>query len=331
MINTISQTLSQRFFPTSQFRNDFSNEAFNELQSLFEDIVSEIEPVLPPNKYSLSTNLGRGGIAFVPWIGIHSTDTNFDSSANNGFYLTLLWKFSGSGLVLSLQKGTDGISGGNKAGRIQTSVELIRNKYGTGGFDLKIDLEYDRGRPKAYEQAHICGREYDLSNITDLIQDLADIERLYDAVVNDKPIVLLDDHGISGGIISEQTYEPTFDQDLLEARANELLAYPNRKPATGNSKPGHKIVETVQHERDPGVKADVLDRANGVCELCGEPAPFKKDNVIPFLEVHHIVPLAEEGSDTVDNAVALCPNCHREAHYGKSRVSIRESLKGLFK
>jgi 5-methylcytosine-specific restriction protein A len=32
--------------------------------------------------------------------------------------------------------------------------------------------------------------------------------------------------------------------------------------------------------------------------------------------VHHRVRLADGGDDTTDNAVALCPNCHRKAHYG---------------
>ncbi|WP_080666815.1 HNH endonuclease signature motif containing protein [Variovorax paradoxus] len=36
----------------------------------------------------------------------------------------------------------------------------------------------------------------------------------------------------------------------------------------------------------------------------------------PYLEVHHITPLALGGDDTVDNAWALCPNCHREKHFG---------------
>ncbi|HDR7378766.1 TPA: HNH endonuclease [Bacillus toyonensis] len=36
----------------------------------------------------------------------------------------------------------------------------------------------------------------------------------------------------------------------------------------------------------------------------------------PYLEVHHVVPLATGGEDSVENAVALCQNCHRKAHYG---------------
>jgi 5-methylcytosine-specific restriction enzyme A len=61
----------------------------------------------------------------------------------------------------------------------------------------------------------------------------------------------------------------------------------------------------------------VLLRANGKCDDCGADAPFlkRKDNR-PYLEVHHRVQLAADGDDTVENAMALCPNCHRRQHYG---------------
>lgn len=32
----------------------------------------------------------------------------------------------------------------------------------------------------------------------------------------------------------------------------------------------------------------------------------------PFLEVHHIHYLSNGGNDTIDNVIALCPNCHRK-------------------
>lgn len=54
--------------------------------------------------------------------------------------------------------------------------------------------------------------------------------------------------------------------------------------------------------------------AKGICQLCKKNAPFiSKDNK-PFLEVHHIEWLSEGGSDTIKNAVAVCPNCHRKLH-----------------
>lgn len=55
-------------------------------------------------------------------------------------------------------------------------------------------------------------------------------------------------------------------------------------------------------------------RANGICQLCGKPAPFETRNGEPYLEAHHIIPLANEGTDSIDNIAALCPNCHRKMH-----------------
>lgn len=54
--------------------------------------------------------------------------------------------------------------------------------------------------------------------------------------------------------------------------------------------------------------------AKGICQLCGENAPFLNKEGEPFLEVHHIKELANGGSDSLDNVIALCPNCHRKIH-----------------
>lgn len=67
--------------------------------------------------------------------------------------------------------------------------------------------------------------------------------------------------------------------------------------------------------RNPWVVAAVLMRANGVCEACKAPAPFVRKDGRPYLEVHHVTPLSAGGQDTVANARALCPTCHREQHY----------------
>ncbi|MCF5216690.1 HNH endonuclease, partial [Pseudomonas syringae] len=54
-----------------------------------------------------------------------------------------------------------------------------------------------------------------------------------------------------------------------------------------------------------------------VCSLCNQKAPFKrKKDQSPYLEVHHRKRLADGGEDTVANAIAVCPNCHRKAHHG---------------
>ena len=83
--------------------------------------------------------------------------------------------------------------------------------------------------------------------------------------------------------------------------------------------PGRTVVTVVAFERNPDVVAAVLLRAGDACERCNKPAPFyRRKDKTPYLEVHHKRQLAHGGEDTVGNAEALCPNCHRELHYGAS-------------
>lgn len=67
-------------------------------------------------------------------------------------------------------------------------------------------------------------------------------------------------------------------------------------------------------------------RANGTCEYCDKPAPFVNTSGQPFLEVHHIHRLADDGPDIPTNVAAICPNCHREAHHGQNRERFEKIL-----
>lgn len=81
----------------------------------------------------------------------------------------------------------------------------------------------------------------------------------------------------------------------------------------------HDVVRS-EVRRDPKVRNAVLARAAG-CERpgCGANRPFAG-----FLDVHHI--LGVEKSDRVWNCVALCPNCHREAHFAPNADEINRVL-----
>lgn len=81
----------------------------------------------------------------------------------------------------------------------------------------------------------------------------------------------------------------------------------------GEQRPKRKFVCVVEYDRSDYVREFALRCAAGRCDLCKERAPFETPSG-PFLEVHHVVPLAERGPDTIENTVALCPNCHRRMH-----------------
>ncbi len=115
--------------------------------------------------------------------------------------------------------------------------------------------------------------------------------------------------------------DPSFEVEV----ANKFKAGSLEEPS-GNQNPAIKKVEVSLVVRDPNVKAWILINANGVCEYCNSSAPFISTSGIPYLEVHHVKRLADKGADTVDNTVALCPNCHKALHYSKDRSMIIDSL-----
>ena len=84
-------------------------------------------------------------------------------------------------------------------------------------------------------------------------------------------------------------------------------------------------VSGVAFVRNPYVRGNVLVRANGKCDWCGQ-SGFPMAGGKIYLETHHVVPLSEKGLDTESNVAALCPNHHREAHFGENRGEMRKLL-----
>ena len=86
----------------------------------------------------------------------------------------------------------------------------------------------------------------------------------------------------------------------------------------------------TEFQRNTDVVATVLIAAKGYCDLCRAQAPFKRDSDgTPYLEVHHIVSLSKGGEDSLNNVVALCPNCHREMHHGQNQKTHYKHLKHI--
>ncbi|HDZ78690.1 MAG TPA: HNH endonuclease [Gammaproteobacteria bacterium] len=105
--------------------------------------------------------------------------------------------------------------------------------------------------------------------------------------------------------------ESSFEEEVKKALKQKL------NKVKGNSSPSQREVRSFQYVRDPKVVAYVLKNSKGKCFDCGEKAPFiSRSTGMPYLEVHHVTMLEDGGEDTISNAVALCPNCHRKRHFG---------------
>ena len=93
----------------------------------------------------------------------------------------------------------------------------------------------------------------------------------------------------------------------------------------GNVAPEKRTGVNSFFVRDAEVRRMVKDRANGRCEFCGK-LGFERENDERYVEAHHIIHLSKQGPDTLDNVIALCPNHHREAHYGKDAKVFENKL-----
>ena len=78
----------------------------------------------------------------------------------------------------------------------------------------------------------------------------------------------------------------------------------------------------------------IKDMFGNQCSLCGEKLPEidpKNENYSPhqsqrsYFQLHHIIPLSQNGKDEIDNFILLCPNCHAKIHLGVTPFS-REML-----
>ena len=79
--------------------------------------------------------------------------------------------------------------------------------------------------------------------------------------------------------------------------------------------------------RSKKVRDYVLSRAAGKCESCHKPAPFISKSGIPYLEPHHIDRLSDGGVDHPQYVGAVCPDCHREIHFGADGKVKNEALR----
>jgi 5-methylcytosine-specific restriction endonuclease McrA len=93
----------------------------------------------------------------------------------------------------------------------------------------------------------------------------------------------------------------------------------------GTDTPDHTLSKVWSYARDKKVRDAVLRRAKGKCELCGN-LGFMKRSGRRYLETHHVIFLADEGADRLTNVIALCPNDHREAHFGKRSAAIENEM-----
>ena len=137
----------------------------------------------------------------------------------------------------------------------------------------------------------------------------------------------IDDLGGRGNTKAWQYLQSVYPGDLLFRRLVGEYTIPESDAINdlGTDFPTRELSQSWSYPRDPKVRDAVLARAKGCCEFCGAQGFLKPDGK-RYLETHHIIALAAEGADRVTNVIGLCPNDHREAHFGQRRQTLEEQM-----
>jgi hypothetical protein len=137
----------------------------------------------------------------------------------------------------------------------------------------------------------------------------------------------LDDLGDKGAVRAWQFIEGLYPGNLLYLRLVGDYSDNNSNAIDdlGADAPDRIMSEVWTYSRDLRVREAVLRRADRRCEFCGQ-LGFMKPDGTRYLESHHVIALANDGEDRLTNVIALCPNDHREAHFGERRDDIEAQM-----
>ena len=125
-------------------------------------------------------------------------------------------------------------------------------------------------------------------------------------------------HGLSELQLESIIRDPATPDALHRAAVQTLqqLALPTLEPEERQ----RTTTEIMRYLRNRAFRQGII-QAYRRCAICG----FQYDYV---LDAAHIVPVAEGGTDTYDNGLGLCPNCHRM--YDRGLILVDENGKYIY-
>lgn len=194
------------------------------------------------------------------------------------------------------QLGDMKFTGGNKA--IRDHVE--------NGKDLLLFSSLGKSRPVRFKGKYVCA-SWNYSDGVDREGKSRQII-VFHLIPTDEAESLDDSHETSPG------------SDLAELRKHAYQA------ASHASQGKTRDAKSSYYKRSNAVKKYVLTRAAGICESCGNEAPFIRKNGSGYLEPHHTRRVSDGGPDHPRWVGAICPNCHCEIHRGLNGAAKNKAL-----
>lgn len=119
---------------------------------------------------------------------------------------------------------------------------------------------------------------------------------------------------VSDGSVPEEYINEYVEEKKKQVKKLSIDQLKNQAVKSSSKTSSYRHAISKQYTRNQSIARYTKLKANGICELCENPAPFSDKDGEPYLESHHVVWLERGGADSVDNTVALCPNCHKKMH-----------------
>ena len=250
-----------------------------------------------------------GGIATPaahPYVFIFTGDAGGEYGYIDGFDANGIFRYTGEG-----QEGHMRMTKGNLALRDHQNnkKEILLFESVSSGYVRFIGS-------CNYISDHTEERPDKNGELRDAIVFHLDIISSGDANVNQKAIHNMVESP-KASYITNHTIKPSKGKSLKQLRDIALSETPTQ--ATTKEK-----IQSIKYRSD-AIRLYAKKRANGKCEGCNELAPFET-KYGPYLEVHHLIRLADGGPDRPENVIALCPTCHRRAHYSINHLEFNEEL-----
>lgn len=114
------------------------------------------------------------------------------------------------------------------------------------------------------------------------------------------------------GIKNQIKTEEDVEEDLL----NQDIS-PKLEELTAKAKPEVKERILKIRQRNNQIVKNLKKLYEGHCQISGTELTFLKKDGSWYSEVHHLIPLGENGSDSYANAIVISPLIHRMLHYAK--------------
>lgn len=266
--------------------------------------MTSIEDLIPTEKSRVVDLVSAAGLDVSDWSNYGKPGANPSSNPKYCYQ----WSFMEPGKTVVVNLWLDNLSERN--GQIVATVDLLRSP-------LKgVRKSRARSLHEAVQHAYEAQIPVKVIICQGKMRDADDPESAASKVkkreLDSEPWSVVSYDRITGAAKLIRGVMPLMVIDQFVV--NSDLGPANKRPLVGET-----------FVRSASVRSRVLNRSRGRCELCGE-LGFECTGGKLYVETHHVISLADGGSDTVMNVVALCANDHRQAHFSAMAGEIKSRL-----